>query len=67
MGRFIFGLWLGTTLCPSAAPTKLSFNRDIRSILSENCFKCHGPDGKKRKGKLRLDVPDGPEGALVER
>ena len=67
MGRFIFGLWLGSTLCLSAAPAKLSFNRDIRSILSENCFKCHGPDGKKRKGKLRLDVPDGPEGALVER
>src|SRR5262249_36908407 len=34
---------------------KLSFNREIRPILAENCFKCHGPDAKQRKGKLRLD------------
>ena len=34
---------------------KLSFNRDIRPILADKCFKCHGPDAKQRKGKLRLD------------
>ena len=33
----------------------LQFNRDIRPILSENCYKCHGPDKGNRKGKLRLD------------
>jgi hypothetical protein len=38
------------------SPDKLSYNRDIRPILSENCFFCHGPDQNKRKGKLRLDV-----------
>ena len=34
---------------------KLAFNRDIRPILADKCFKCHGPDAKQRKGKLRLD------------
>ncbi len=37
---------------------KLDFNKQIRPILSENCFKCHGADEKQRKGKLRLDVRD---------
>ena len=37
----------------------LQFNRDIRPILSANCFACHGFDSKKRKAHLRMDVPDG--------
>lgn len=40
----------------AAAP--LDYNRDIRPILSENCFSCHGFDEKSRKAKLRLDVQD---------
>src|SRR5215203_5999557 len=41
----------------AAAPasTDIEFNRDVRPILSDNCFACHGPDANKRKAGLRLD------------
>ena len=42
----------------SAAEDKLQFNRDIRSILSDNCFLCHGPDKNRRQADLRLDIRD---------
>src|SRR5438552_2059991 len=38
-----------------AAQKDLDFNRDIRPILSDHCYACHGPDENKRKGGLRLD------------
>jgi hypothetical protein len=44
-----------------AAP---SFNEDIRPILSENCYACHGPDGSNRKAALRLDLRDAATGTL---
>jgi mono/diheme cytochrome c family protein len=40
----------------AAAADRLSYNRDIRPILSDNCFGCHGPDARDRKGGLRLDA-----------
>ncbi|MGL6097606.1 MAG: DUF1549 domain-containing protein, partial [Fimbriiglobus sp.] len=40
----------------SDAADPIEFNRDIRPLLSDNCFACHGPDQSHRKAKLRLDV-----------
>src|SRR5437762_8883712 len=50
----------GMEICQGAASKgesgKIDFNRDVRPILTENCYKCHGPDDSARKAKLRLDV-----------
>jgi mono/diheme cytochrome c family protein len=40
---------------PGRGPAKISFNRSIQPILSENCYPCHGPDSGARKASLRLD------------
>lgn len=51
----------------SAAESSINFNRDIRPILSNKCFHCHGPDEEDRKDELRMDIPDGELGALIPR
>src|SRR6476469_5556377 len=48
-----------TTAAPAQDPDHISFNFQIRPLLSDRCFKCHGPDEKSRKAKLRLDTKDG--------
>lgn len=60
------GLWLASA--PSVfAARDISYNRDIRPILSDTCFHCHGHDLKSRKGKFRLDVREDAiaKGAIV--
>ena len=44
---------------PVAAQKPIDFNREVRPILSDNCFSCHGPDEKQRKARLRFDTKDG--------
>ena len=65
-GLYLFSVCFAMLLAGSTVradfkplPASIDFNRDIRPILSENCYFCHGPDKNKRKADLRFDTHDG--------
>lgn len=53
---FFFCLW---TLATAVEAAPVDFNQEIRPLLSNHCFRCHGPDEAERKAGLRLDTRDG--------
>ena len=56
----------GQTVADERLPEQVSYNFDIRPILSDKCLACHGPDANKREAGLRLDLPESAFAALQE-
>ncbi|MCE9532877.1 MAG: PSD1 and planctomycete cytochrome C domain-containing protein [Planctomycetes bacterium] len=67
MSRFFLltSLFIFSGTIARGAEPAVDFNRDIRPILSNNCYACHGPDEKVRKGKVRFDTRAGALSAIV--
>jgi hypothetical protein len=56
----------GKEVAEEHIPEKISYNFDIRPILSDKCYACHGPDANKRQAGLRLDIAENAYKALDE-
>ena len=57
--RFVIFLALNFAVISNLCAQEIDFNRDVRPILSNNCFQCHGPDEAARQADLRLDTAEG--------
>ncbi len=68
IGRYLFCsallIFVAAGCLTTFAAEKLEYNRDIRPILAENCFACHGFDKAKREAGLRLDTSEGAQAKL---
>ncbi len=65
MMRFLPAVLLSLVAGSLAGAQTVEFNRDVRPILSDHCFQCHGPDRAKRKGGFRLDLEEEARKAIV--